>query len=73
MPKFSYGDTVQVAGSAPKELRPTEKGWVVGAFGDVERQGRYFNQFPPGVVYTIEFEDGAAIDVHESNLEAIQR
>ncbi len=33
--------------------------------------GSYFERFPEGVIYTIEFEDGQAVDVHESLLSAV--
>ena len=39
----------------------------------VDRNGPYFDQFPPGVVYSIEFEDGASIEVHGDRLEAPRR
>ena len=67
MPKFTYDDIVKVIESAPPELRPGARAWVVGVFDT--RPGKYFDIFPDGVVYSIEFEDGAAIEVHESNLE----
>lgn len=45
-------------------------GWVVGVFDD--RPGGYFDQFPPGTIYSIEFEDGSSVEVHESMLDLIE-
>jgi hypothetical protein len=67
MTKFTYDDVVKVREDAPKELRPGNTAWVVGVFET--RPGKYFDIFPEGVVYTIEFEDGNAIEIHESNLD----
>jgi hypothetical protein len=67
--KFAYDDIVKVGADAPKEVRPGEKAWIVGIFQ--ERPGTYFRQFPEGVVYTIEFEDGASVEVHEMHLESV--
>jgi len=67
MTKFTYDDIVKVSESAPAKLRPGQKAWIVGVFE--ERPGKYFNIFPEGVVYSIEFEDGTSIEVHESLLE----
>ena len=69
MTKFAYGDVVRVMESAPAEMRPSAKAWVVGVFEADQRRGRHFDQFAPGSVYSVEFEDGSSIDVHESNLE----
>ena len=66
-PKFDYDDVVVLRRSASADLRPGEKAWVVGVFDT--RPGPYFDKFPEGVVYTIEFEDGVSIEVHESDLE----
>ncbi len=67
MTKFTYDDVVKAIANAPSELRPGERAWVVGVFED--RPGKYFESFPPGTVYTIEFEDGSAIEIHEVMLE----
>jgi hypothetical protein len=67
MSKFTYDDIVMVLDSASPELRPGHKAWVVGVFEI--HPGKWFDRFPEGVVYTIEFEDGSAIEIHESNLE----
>jgi hypothetical protein len=67
MPKFTYNDIVKVSGDAGPELR-RGRAWVVGIFE--QRPGHYFDRFPDGVVYTIEFEDGTSEEVHESCLVA---
>jgi hypothetical protein len=66
MPKFTYNDIVRIRPGADLTLR-RERGWVVGVFED--RPGPYFEKFPPGVVYTIEFEDGTSTEVPENVLE----
>jgi hypothetical protein len=66
-PKFSYDDVVRVRTSANTGLRPGAKAWVVGIFET--RLGPYFDRFPEGIVYTIEFEDGSSIEIHEEDLE----
>ena len=66
-PKFNYDDTVKVRPDAAPELRPGATAWVVGVFET--RPGSYFDKFPDGVIYTIEFEDGSSADVHEMSLE----
>lgn len=69
MSKFTYNDRVRVATTANKESRPGEIAWVIAVLEE-RPQGEYFDQFPPGVIYTIEYEDGEAIDIHESDLES---
>jgi hypothetical protein len=69
-PKFTFDDIVRVKADAPEELRPGSRGSVIMVFGERERFGlAYFDQFAPGNVYSIEYEDGVAKDVHESSLE----
>ncbi len=68
MKKFTYDDVVTVIDTAAKELRPGAKAWVVGVFE--KRPGKYFDLFPEGVVYTIEYENGDSIEIHESQLES---
>jgi hypothetical protein len=66
MARFGYDDVVRVSeGSARKKGR---KGWVIAIFSDDNRPGMSFAHFAPGVVYTIEFEDGATEEVHEKDL-----
>ncbi|NDI87665.1 hypothetical protein [Undibacterium crateris] len=66
MPKFTYNDIVRVRPDSEGTSRP-DRAWIVGIFED--RPGSYFEKFPEGVVYTIEFEDGSSIEVHEDDLE----
>ncbi|MFC5771127.1 hypothetical protein [Thauera sinica] len=67
-PKFDYDDIVRVRGNAPEEARPGERAWIVGVFL-TRPKGDYFNKFPEGVVYSVEFEDGSSIEIHEANLD----
>jgi hypothetical protein len=66
MPKFSYDDIVKVRPQAVAEQRPGERAWVIAIFED--RPGPYFDKFPSGIVYSVEFEDGFATEIHESML-----
>jgi hypothetical protein len=68
--KFTYNNIVKAKQGSPSILRSGEKAWVVGVVEVEKRNGSYFDQFPPGVIYTIEFEDGASIDAHEDDLES---
>lgn len=65
MPKFTYNDIVTVKVSASPQLR-RDRACIVGIFED--RPGPYFDKFPAGIVYTIEFEDGTSDEVHEDDL-----
>ncbi len=65
MPKFTYNDIVRVKVTAPLQLR-RDRACIVGIFED--RPGPYFDKFPTGIVYTIEFEDGTSDEVHEDDL-----
>jgi hypothetical protein len=67
MPKFTYNDIVRVK-PGTEAATGRDRAWVVGIFED--RPGDYFNKFPDGVIYTVEFEDGSSTEVHESSLEA---
>jgi hypothetical protein len=65
--KFNYDDMVKVRPEVSPELRPCAIAWVVGVFET--RAGSYFDKFPDGIIYTIEFEDGSAVEVHELDIE----
>ena len=66
--KFTFDDTVQLTTFPDAPERIDAQAWVVGV---MERgEGAYMAQFPPGYIYTIEFEDGTSTDVHESQLKA---
>jgi hypothetical protein len=69
--KFDYNDTVQVVADAPADLRPGSHASVVG-IEEEPRQGSYYERFPPGTVYLIEFEGGDAVSIHESMLQPAQ-
>lgn len=63
---FDYGALVSAAGGVPP-VRVGARAWVVGISLEGERRGAFLEKFPAGIVYTIEFEDGDATDVHESH------
>ena len=65
---LTYNDIVYIDAAAPSEMRPGAKAWVVGITAEQERHGSYFKQFPSGIVYLVEFEDGYALDFHEDML-----
>lgn len=69
MALFTFNDTVRVKASAPAELRPAALASVVMIHEGIGRVGEYFKQFPDGVIYTVEFEDGYSVDIHEQLLE----
>ena len=69
MNKFTFDETVRVKKDAPNPLRQGQKASVIMVFLPQDRVGSYFEQFPPGVVYSVEYEDGESADVHEFFLE----
>jgi hypothetical protein len=69
MNKFTYDSSARVRKEAPDHPRPGQPASVFGVFLPQDRVGSYFDQFAPGVVYSIEYEDGEAADVHEDFLE----
>lgn len=71
MARFDYDDRVRVALGADEKLRPGAVAWVVGVFED-RPAGSYFEKFPSGVVYSIEYEDGEAKEIHESDLQPLE-
>jgi hypothetical protein len=66
--KFTYSDIVNVRQDALEELRPGAKAWIVGVCLDKDRFGEYLKRFPHGVTYTIEYEDGSSVEIHEDDL-----
>jgi hypothetical protein len=68
MAKFTYSDDVKVKTEAPPPLRAGAVGSVIAVF-ETRPEGSYFAEFPQGVLYSIEYADGAAVDVHEDHLE----
>lgn len=67
--KFDYDDIVYVRTEAPAIFRPGSRAWIVGVTQDEERRGSHYDAFEIGNVYTIEFEDGSSVDVHEDNIQ----
>lgn len=72
MNKFNYDDIVRVRSDAPQKFRPGERAWVVGVITEDKRIGLHYEQFLPGTIYTIEFEDGDSIDIQEESIESAQ-
>jgi hypothetical protein len=70
--EFTYSDIVRVKDDASDPLRRGHKAWVVLVVRPQDRSGTYFDRFPPGVVYSVEYEDGVAEDAHEDSLERFQ-
>ena len=68
-PKFDYDNIVRVLPSA--NLHVGQRAWIVGVF-ESRPKGSYFERFPAGTVYSIEFEDGTSSQLHESDLELDQ-
>lgn len=69
--KFNYDDIVHVRAGAAISTRINERAWIVGVFEE-RPEGGYFDRFPPGIVYSIEFEDGSSSEVHEDDLELMR-
>jgi hypothetical protein len=69
MAKFNYDDIVRIKVGAMTSANANrrDRAWVVAVIEDRERFP--LSQFPPGVVYSIEFEDGTAVDIQENDLE----
>lgn len=65
--KYDYDDIVTLSPCAGISSRVGEKCWIVGVF-EKRPKGDYMDKFPDGVVYTVEFEDGNSVEVHEDNL-----
>jgi hypothetical protein len=68
MSKFTYNDIVRIRETGG--VAASRKAWIVGVFEKRPQQGTYFDKFPPGVVYTVEFEDGSSTEFHEDDLQA---
>ncbi len=68
MAKFNYSDVVRVKAEAPVPLRSGATGSVIAVF-ETRPKGSYFAEFPPGVVYSIEYSDGVAAEAREDHLE----
>jgi hypothetical protein len=68
--QFTWGNLVKVSNDADPRLQPGAAVYVVGVHEGDGRSGAYFDRFPDGVVYTIEYEGGASAEIHESDLTA---
>lgn len=67
-PTFTWNDSVVVAEQAPPSKRPGAIASIVGISRQYERSGTYLEEFPTGNVYTVEFDDGASVDVPQGML-----
>lgn len=65
--KFTWDDRVIVRCTGEQAQRNGACAWIVGVTAE-PRQGKYYEQFPPGAVYSVEFEDGMALEIHEGDL-----
>jgi hypothetical protein len=70
MGKFSWGDAVRIRADAPSYLRPGALASVYDVSEGKSRFGEHFDSFPPGTVYSVEYEDSSAVEVHEDHLES---
>lgn len=70
-PTFTWDDTVVVTELAATLGRPGAIASVVGISRQFERSGIYLAEFPIGNVYTVEFDDGVAVDVPQNMLRSI--
>ncbi|OBP17060.1 hypothetical protein A5320_21495 [Rheinheimera sp. SA_1] len=68
MSKFKIDDTVKTKNVTHLQHFHGQIGSVINVFVD-RPAGKHFEQFPEGVVYAVEFENGEAIDIHESDLD----
>jgi hypothetical protein len=68
--KFTWGDTVKVVDNAPPTAKPGSIVSIVGVHDGASRSGEYFDRFPEGTVYSIEYDDGSSIEVPESAIAA---
>jgi hypothetical protein len=67
MAQLEYDQIVKIKSTSKLAARRGSRGWIVAILED---RNRYpLEEFPPGIVYSVEFDDGQAIDVHEDDLE----
>jgi len=69
MAKFTFNDTVRVKPGTASDCRPGALASVVMVHEESTRWGSYMDRFPAGAVYTIEFDDGHALELCEDDLE----
>jgi hypothetical protein len=63
---MNYDDTIRIRANAPVGLRRGTLASICGITAPADRHGKHWEQFPPGTIYLVEFEDGEALEVHES-------
>jgi hypothetical protein len=80
MARFDYGDLVTIKSTVRtwievpgvglhKGPRPGESASVY--YIETDRILSPLPQFPPGIIYGVEFDDGGAVEVHEDDLEFV--
>lgn len=72
MSKFEIDDTVITKEVPHLKQYHGQVGSVINVFSE-RPTGKHFEQFPEGVVYVVEFENGEAIDIHEFDLELAEK
>ena len=65
--KFHYDDIVSISSISAAVDRRRQLAWVMGIF-TTRPFGPYFEKFQPGIVYSVEFEEGTSIEIHEDEL-----
>jgi len=71
--KFTWGDTVRVVESPPREYQPGQYAAVCGLREVKDEQEAAAAGFPLGcLLYTVEFDDGSSVEVPEQFLVAHQ-
>jgi hypothetical protein len=65
--KFDYNDRVKVICASSNLSRLGALAWIVAVLET--RAGPFYDAFPPGQMYVIEYEDGSSHTVHENDLE----
>lgn len=58
-----HGDIVRISPDASEDCRPGETAWIVAIISDRVRFP--LPEMPEGTIYSVEFEDGSAIDINE--------
>lgn len=73
-PKFTWGDTVNVASHAPTLYEPGSVCYVVGIGALItDERLRRFNLPYGTIAYTVEYADGHSIEVPEKYLELVRK
>lgn len=69
MPRFNWDERIRISDDASAPFRPGTLANIVGIYSGASRRGQYFDRFAPGTVYTVEFDDGKSVDIHEDDIE----